>query len=146
MPSETFSHTATTAASRESVWKALDDPDTWNAISGVERVHQPVIDQEGRLRGFLFDTVVGGIPYEGRATPHAREEGWLMSWNITNSQITGQIRVELGEAQDGTLLTVTVDIASASFLAGMFFGAIAKVVGDGLPETVDTLAARLGLD
>lgn len=146
MPSESFSHTAITPATRENVWNALDDPDTWNAIAGVERVHQPVIDKEGRLRGFLFDTVVSGIAYEGRATPHAREEGRLMSWNITNSQITGQIRVELSEASDGTLLTVAVDLASASLLAGMFFGAIAKVVGDGLPETVETLAARLESD
>ena len=146
MPRESFSHTALTAAPRENVWEALDDPDTWNAIAGVERVHQPVIDEEGRLRGFLFDTVVGGIAYEGRATHHAREEGRLMSWNITNSQVTGQIRVELGEAPDGTLLMVTVDIASAGFLAGMFFNAIAKVVGDGLPETVETLAERLGPD
>ena len=126
------------------MWAALDQPETWSAIPGVERVRQPVIDDGGRLRGFSFDTVVGGTRYEGKASPRVRDEGRTMSWDIANNQVKGHISVELNEAPMGTNLTVSLEITSASFLSGMFFGAISKAVADGFSQTVDDLAAMLG--
>ncbi len=118
-------------------------PDTWGEISGVERVHQPVIDDEGKLRGFLFDTVVGGTAYEGKASPRHRDEGQAMAWNLANSQVRGLVHIDLSDAGAGTSMTVGLEIESASFMAGMFFGAIANAVGSGFPETVERLAAGL---
>lgn len=144
MPSASFSHTVTVAAPRDRVWAALDKPETWNGIAGVDRVHQAVVDEEGKLRGFLFDTMVGGTAYEGKATPHSREEGEAMAWELANSQVKGQIHIDLADAAGGdTRMTVVLEIASAGFMAGMFFSAIANAVGTGFPATVDAMAASL---
>lgn len=142
MTSETFSHSTVVAASRSEVWAALDQPETWNAVAGVDRVHEPIIDEQDRLQGFKFDTVVAGKSYEGIASPHRRVEGEVMSWDIENSQITGVIHVELDDVTDGTLLDVTVEMEARGMLSRMFFGAIARVVRDGLPQTVNDLAGR----
>ena len=124
------------------MWAALDQPDTWNAVAGVDQVHEPIIDSEGRLQGFKFDTLIAGKAYEGIATPHRRVEGEVMAWDIINPHITGVINVELTEVTDGTVLDVGVEMESRSMLSRMFFGSIAKVVRDGLPRTVTDLAAR----
>lgn len=143
MPRASFSHSTVATSSRENVWAALDRPDTWNSIAGVDRVHEPIIDGEGRLQGFKFDTVVAGKAYEGLASPRARVEGRAISWDISNSQIRGTINVELSDDPAGTLLDVGVEIESASLLSSMFFGVIAKTVGDGLAQTVEEMAATL---
>jgi len=139
---ESFSHSTVVDAPRSTVWAALDEPETWNAVAGVDRVHEPLIDEEGRLQGFKFDTVVAGKAYEGIASPHRRVESQTMSWDIENSQITGVIHVELEDVTGGTLLDVTVEMEANSLLSRMFFGSIAKVVADGLPGTVNDLARR----
>ena len=143
MPRDSFSHSTVVAAPRSEVWAALDLPETWN-IAGVERVREPLIDEQGRLRGFKFDSVVGGVAYEGRATPHTRIEGEAMSWDIVNSQVTGLLHVELEGAADGaTTMSVGIDIQSVGFLSAVFFRAIAKAVQDGLPRAAADLAADL---
>lgn len=123
----------------------MDMPETWNAIAGVDRVHEPSIDQDGRLRGFKFDTVVGGKAYEGTASPHARVEGETMSWNIGNSQIKGVIDVGLSDSPNGTLLSVAIDIEPIGILSSMFFGVISKTIREGLPRTVNEMAGKLAL-
>lgn len=143
MPKASFSHSSTVSSPREKVWTALDLPETWNSIAGVDRVHEPITDAEGRLLGFKFDTVVAGKAYEGTASPHARVEGETMSWDISNSQIRGVIHVGLSDHFDGTLLDVGVDIESVSMFSSMFFGVISKTVGDGLPRTVEEMASGL---
>ena len=143
MPRDSFSHSTVVAAPRSKVWTALDLPETWN-IAGVERVREPVIDEQGRLCGFKFDSVVGGVAYEGRATPHTRVEGEAMSWDIANSQVTGLLHIELEDADDGaTNMNVGVDIQSVGFLSAVFFGAITKAVRDGLPRAAADLASDL---
>ncbi len=140
MPKETFSHSAVTRATRTEVWEALDKPETWEGIGGVDRVIDPVIDDIGRLRGFTFETFVAGTKYLGEATLHAREEEQMMTLNIANSEIRGAIRVNLSDDGQGTLIRVTLDVESAGVLSGMFFPMIAKTIGSGLPRTVDEFA------
>lgn len=144
VPTASFRHTVQVEAPPSHVWAAFDLPETWNSIPGVERVHQPVVDEKGRLGGFLFDTVIGGTTYEGEALPAHRDEGRALSWDIANNQIKGRIGVELDAAGTGTGLTVSLEITSVSFLAGMFFGAISNAVGDGFPQMVEDLARKLG--
>ncbi len=141
MPKETFSHSAVTRAPRTEVWEALDKPETWEGIGGVDRVIDPVIDDIGRLQGFTFETVVAGIKYLGEATPHAREEEQMITLNIANSEIRGAIRVDLSDEGQGTRIWVTLDVESAGMLSAMFFPVIAKTLGSGLPRTVDSFAA-----
>ena len=140
MPTETFSHTAITRAARSEVWKALDKPETWEGIGGVDRVIAPVIDQDGRLRGFSFETVVAGKIYLGKATPNAREESRLMAWNIENSEVRGLTAVRLTNQGDGTLIQVTLDVESAGILSTMFFPVIARTIGKGLPRAIEKFA------
>lgn len=142
MPSQTFSATATAAAARETVWSSLDRPETWEAISGIDRVFDSSVDGQGRLQGFTFDTEVAGKKYRGTATPSRRVEGSAMGWNVRNSEIKGTIDVALSETATGTDVTVTLDVESASFISGMIFPMIASAIGSGLPEAVEAFAAR----
>ena len=141
MPKETFSHTALTRAARTEVWKALDRPETWEGIGGVDKVIAPVIDNDDRLRGFSFETAVGGKIYLGKATPKAREESRLMAWTIENSEVRGVTTVQISDDGPGTRVQVTLEVESVGMLASMFFPVIANAIGSGLPQTVDAFAA-----
>lgn len=140
MPKETFSHSAVTRATRTEVWEALDKPETWEGIGGVDRVIDPVIDDTGRLQGFTFETFVAGTKYLGEATPHAREEEQMMTLNIANSEIRGAIRVDLSDDGQGTRIRVTLDVESAGMLSAMFFPVIVRSIGNGLPRAIEEFA------
>ena len=141
MPKETFSHTALTRAARTEVWKALDKPETWEGIGGVDKVIAPVIDKDGRLRGFSFETAVAGKIYLGKATSKARQESRLMAWNIENSEVRGVTTVQLSDDGPGTRVQVTLEVESVGMFASMFFPVIANAIGSGLQESVDAFAA-----
>lgn len=134
-------HTATAAAPIDQVWTSLDEPSTWEAIGGVDRVFDPKIDDEGRLQGFSFDTIAAGRKYVGVATPHEREDMKVMSWRVQNSEVRGVTRVELEPTNPGTIIRVTLEVQSAGLLSGMFFPVIAGAIGNGLPRAVDEFAA-----
>lgn len=145
MPRDSFSHSVTVDVPLGEVWKSLDDPATWEAIGGVDRVIDAVIDSDGQLRGFSFETVVGGMKYLGQATPNAREKPHLMAWNIENSEIRGVTTVELRETAQGTELVVTLSVASKGMLSSMFFPVIAAAISHGLPRSVEEFAATLAV-
>lgn len=144
MPSQTFTHEATTSAPVDEVWAALDRPETWEAVGGVDRVYDPVVDADGRLQGFSFDTRAGGKAYSGTATPHERIEGRKMAWRVENSEVRGVTSVEIKPAHDETRITVRLEVQSAGLLSSMFFPVIAGAIGNGLPKAVDDFAADLG--
>lgn len=143
MPSQTFTHEATTSASIDEVWAALDRPHTWEAIGGIDRVYDPVVDAEGRLQGFSFDTRAGGSAYKGTAIPDERIEGRKMAWQVRNSEVYGVTSVELEPGGGGTLIAVRLEVQSAGLLSSMFFPIIAGAIGNGLPKAVDEFAAGL---
>lgn len=119
----------------------MDRPETWEGIGGVHRVIDPLIDGDGRLRGFSFETVVAGMTYLGKATPKDREEFRLMAWNIENSEVRGVTAVHLSDEGDGTRVEVILEVESVGMFSSMFFPVIAKTLGSGLPRTVDSFAA-----
>lgn len=143
MPKDTFTHSATTPVSRSEAWIALDSPSTWEAIGGIDRIYDAVHDDEGRLQGFSFESLVGGVPYRGNATPHERVEGERMAWVISSSEVRGITTVALSDDSTGTNVAVTVEVRSAGMLGSMFFGAIAGALRRGLPPAVEDFAARL---
>lgn len=106
----------------------------------------PRIDEQGRLQGFSFDSVAAGKRYVGQATPAAREEGRLIAWNVVNSEIRGVTTVTLAPTGPETTITVHLDVESIGFLSGMFFGIIAGVIGNGLPDAVAEFAAGFGIE
>jgi hypothetical protein len=143
VPSQSFTHTAVAHAPRPKVWKALDQPETWETIGGVDRVLDPVIDEAGRLRGFDFEIVAGGRRYQGRATPLAREEGELMAWNVVSTEVRGSTTVQLSDDGAGTRIRVTLKVEAAGMLSVLFFPVVAAAVGNGLPGAVESFAASL---
>jgi len=143
MPGQTFQHAALTSAPVSDVWKALDEPTTWEAIPGVDRVIDPVVDADGRLRGFSFESAVGGRKYLGEATPARREEGRLIAWDIDSSEIKGKVAVEIGPENVGTKVQVRLDVEGAGMLGSLFFPVIASAIGSGFPTTVEEFVAGL---
>ncbi len=143
MPGKSFQHSAVTQAPVSDVWKALDEPGTWEAIPGVDRVIDPVVDADGRLRRFSFESDVGGRKYLGEATPARREEGRLMAWNINSSEIKGKVAIEIAPEDQGTKVQVRLDVEGAGVLGSMFFPVIASAIGSGFPATVEEFVAGL---
>ncbi|MGH8945398.1 MAG: SRPBCC family protein [Acidimicrobiia bacterium] len=144
MPTRTFSHSIAVDAPREEVWATLQRPETWEGIGGVDRVHDALIDQEGRLQGFSFEATAAGQIYPGLATPHAREEGRVMAWAIDTSEIEGVIRVDLTDQDAGTRLTVTVELESRTILSAVFFPVVATGIENGLPQALAAFAREFG--
>jgi carbon monoxide dehydrogenase subunit G len=143
VPSQTFTHSSSTTATVDEVWAALDRPETWEAIGGVDRVFDAELDGEGRLQGFSFETAAAGKSYTGVASPHRRIEGETMAWKVKSSEIRGITEVHLDGDADITRVTVTLQVESAGFLSSMFFPVIAKTIGKGMPEAVDEFVAGL---
>jgi carbon monoxide dehydrogenase subunit G len=139
VPRETFTHTSFASAPIDEVWAALDRVETWEAIGGVDRVLDPVIE-DGQLKGFSFETITLGTTYLGQARPDRREEGRLMSWSIDNSEIEGKMAVALAATDERTRVTVTVDIESRGLVSSVLFPVIAGALGRGLPRAVDEFA------
>jgi len=143
MSGKTFQHAAVTSASVSDVWESLDEPATWEAIPGVDRVIDPVVDANGRLRGFSFESDVGGRKYLGEAKPARREEGRLMAWDIDSSEIKGKVAIEIGLENDGTNVQVRLDVEGAGMLGSLFFPVIASAIGSGFAGTVEEFVAGL---
>jgi carbon monoxide dehydrogenase subunit G len=143
MPGQSFVHAAVTSASVSDVWKSLDQPTTWEAIPGVNRVIDPIVDSVGRLRGFSFESDVGGRKYVGKATPARREEGRLIAWDIDSSEIKGKVAIEIGPEDQGTNVQVRLDVEGAGMLGSLFFPVIASAIGSGFAATVEEFVAGL---
>jgi carbon monoxide dehydrogenase subunit G len=142
--SETFNHSAIAAAARNEVWAALQKPETWEGIGGVENVHNPIVDADGSLQGFSFESVVGAKVYLGQAQRGRREEGRSMAWNIETSDIAGTVSVKLEDEGAGTRVDVTLEVESKGMLSNVFFPVISSTIGNGFPATVENFATSLG--
>lgn len=143
MPAETFSHSAIAHTDLEGAWRALQSPDTWAAVGGVDEVHDPRHDAAGRLLGYRFSVTAAGRRFRGTATTSLLEAPTAMAVDIDSSEMTGRITVRLEETDQSVRVTVTLDARSKGLLSGMFFGVIASAIGNGLPENVDAFAGRL---
>lgn len=137
MPEQSFQHAATTSTPITAVWSALDEPYTWEAVPGVDRVVDPIVDPSGRLRGFSFETAVGGKTYLGQAAPAGREEEKLMAWDIKTTEIKGRVTVGLSPVDDGTRVFVDLRVEGTGVLGSLFFPIIAGAIGNGFVETVE---------
>lgn len=141
VPREVFRQSAIITSPIAAVWAALDEPATWEAVGGVDRVLDPILDVDGQLRGFSFEVVAGGRRYLGNATPLDRRHLEHMAWNVETSELRGSTGVALEEVQDGTRVTVTIEVESKGLLSTMFFPVIAGAIGKGLPRSVEQFAA-----
>ncbi len=143
MPGQSFKHAAMSPATVTEVWARFDEPTTWEAIPGVDRVIEPKVDPLGRLQGFSFESDVGGRKYVGEATPAGREEGRLIGWDIDSSEIKGKVTVGLAPEATGTRVEVRLDVEGAGMLGSLLFPVIAGAIGKGFPATVEEFVAGL---
>jgi carbon monoxide dehydrogenase subunit G len=143
VPQESYSHETTTAATPSEVWSALDRPSTWEGIPGVDRVLDPVVDDQGKLRGFRFESVVAGKRYTGRATPSVRTQGTAMGWAITTPELKGTVTVRVTTNDAMTRVAIDLEVESVGMLASVFFPAIAASIRNGYVETVERFVGSL---
>jgi hypothetical protein len=112
-------------------------------IPGVDRVIDPRVDGQGRLQGFGFETLIGGTVYRAKATPAGRDEGRMMAWAISSSEIQGKITVGLAPNGSGTRVDVGLEAEGAGLLGSLLFPVISAAIGNGFASTVDGFVADL---
>jgi hypothetical protein len=144
VPGKTFQQSAIAEAPIARVWGALNNPKSWESVPGVDRIIESVIDTEGELQGFSFESEAAGRKYLGHATPAGREPEKMMAWDIETSEVRGRIVVSLRAEDRGTLVDVKLRMDSVGTLSSIFFPVIAVAVGDGFPRTVEDFARGLG--
>lgn len=143
MAEQTFRSAATTTATRAEAWTSLQRPETWEGIAGVDDVTGATHDDDGHLTAFLFAVTVGGIRYRGRASVARAIQAEFMQLDLETSELIAVIEVTLGHTDSGTDVSIDLAVRTRSFLAGMFFSAIAAAVGRGLPAATEAFAGRL---
>lgn len=142
VPSESFEHRVSINATRATAWAHLQEATTWEALAGIERIHNVVHDADGHLVSYEFDAIAGGKRYPGTARVIERKNPERMVLRIDSSEIDGDITTTL--ADDHPLeLTVGLRLRSKGLLSTMFFPVVAASVGSGFPRQVDEFAARV---
>ncbi len=144
MAPDTFTHTTVVAAARPRVWDSLQDPEVWGEIGGVDRVFDPVHDQDGVLRRYGFLVTVGGRGHQGHAETTEVVAPERMVVAVTTAELRGGIAVELGDADSqATRMSVLLSLEATGFLTSLLLPVIARAVGSGLPRHVEDFARRL---
>ncbi|MEX2279164.1 MAG: hypothetical protein WEA76_03645 [Acidimicrobiia bacterium] len=143
MPEKTFHATAATTATPAEAWTSLQRPETWEGVAGVDDVTNATHTDEGQLAGFLFTVTVGGMKYRGQASVARVVQPEFMRLDLETSELIAVIEVALGHAESGTDVRIDLTVRTRSFLAGMFFSAIADAIGRGLPAATEAFAGRL---
>ncbi len=142
MPSERFEHRVSISADRETAWSHLQEAATWEALAGIDQVHDVVHDAGGQLVSYEFVALAGGKRYPGVATVVERERPTRMVLTIDSTEITGSITTDLHE--DSPLeLVVALELRSKGLLSTMFFPVVTASVGNGFPTQVNEFAARV---
>lgn len=142
MPSESYDHTVSIDTDRATAWGHLQEAATWEALAGIDRVHNVIHDDAGHLESFEFDAVAGGKRYPGVATVTDRANPERMVLRIESTEIDGTITSTL--ADDRPLaLHVSLTLRSKGLLSTMFFPVVAASVGSGFPKQVNAFAERV---
>ena len=141
MPSDTFSHTVTVSATPESIYSALQHPDTWRGIGPIDDVWDATHEGD-RLAGFKWSTRAAGKSWEGTARRGTDRAAGEMTLDLDSSEIAGTIAVTLEPEGDSTALTIKLSARSKGLLAGMFWGVVADTLRKGLPTQVEAFSQQ----
>ena len=141
MPSDTFSHTVTVSATPESIYSALQHPDTWRGIGPIDDVWDATHEGD-RLAGFKWSARAAGKSWEGTARRGTDRATGEMTLDLDSSEIAGTIAVTLEPEGDSTALTIKLSARSKGLLAGMFWGVVADTLRKGLPTQVEAFSQQ----
>ncbi|MEE8497286.1 MAG: SRPBCC family protein [Acidimicrobiia bacterium] len=141
MPSDTFSHTVTVSATPESIYSALQRPETWKGIGPIEDVWDATHEGD-MLVGFKWSARAAGKSWEGTARRGTDRAAGEMTLNLDSSEIAGTIAVTLQPDEDSTALTIKLSVRSKGLLAGMFWGVVADTLRKGMPAQVEVFSKQ----
>ena len=144
MPSEAFQATAITTSDPAAAWEAMQQPDVWEGIAGVEHVTDPEFHPDGSLARFRLAAIAAGKSYPGIAEVVESTPGRTMTLRLSTSELTATVALSLQGGDRGTHLTIDVDIRTSTFMASLFFPVVADVIGRGLPAAAEDFARRIG--
>lgn len=141
---DTFSHSTALSVAPEVAWQALQDPQTWAAIAGVDEVSDTRYADDGTLAGYNFTVNAGIHTVRGAATTVEADRPVLMRLDIHSTEMAGWVRA-IVRGGDVALpeLTVTLEMRPKGLLATMFYPLIAQAVGREFPGHVQGFADRL---
>lgn len=142
MPDASFSHRAVADAPPETAWHRLQDPAVWANVTGIDSTDSHR-HREGRLVGFSFTTVIGGISYRGDARVTAATPNEAMTLAVETKEVTGRIDVALRPNGSGTALDVAMVMRPAGLVGSFIFPVVRGAVSDGFGDSVERLAAAL---
>lgn len=143
MPGRNFSHHSISPVSVEQAWGALQKPETWGRIGGVNRIENATFDHEGNLTGYRFVVDIAGTAYRGTALRGQWDPPHRMAMAIDSEQLTGQINVEISSVPSGTEVTVEMAMEPAGFFGSMLFPVLTNAVAKGFPEAVERFVTDL---
>lgn len=143
MPTQSFRAAAATPTSPDNAWTSLQRAATWEGVAGVEEISNATHAPDGTLTSFAFVVSVGAMRYPGTARVTHAERPRHMGLELTTTELVATIDVRLTDIGDDTGVDVDMSVRATSFLAGMFFGAIADSIGRGLPAATEGFAQRL---
>ena len=144
MPTNGFHHRIVIPVPRQRVWAELQDSETWKALVGLQEIFDVTHDERGHLRGYRWIAAAGPRHIEGVATVAKSREPTSMVLNVDAGEYTGEIDARLREApRDSTAIAVAMLLEAHGVMASLFFPAVSKVVGDGLPRQLEVFGDRL---
>jgi len=143
MPAATFTHTATTHATIDEAWKALQNPDTWANIGPVASVSDPIYADDGTLTAFSWVADLGGKKYDGGATTTTYVIPNNFELTMDTSEIAGDVVATLAAVDEGCDVTVVITFRTKGMLSAMFFPAIKSALASGYPQQIDDLVASV---
>jgi carbon monoxide dehydrogenase subunit G len=143
MPSEAFQAIATTTANREVAWEAMQQPEVWEGIAGVEQVTDAEFHPDGSLARFRLAASAAGRSYPGVAEVVEATPGRSMTLHLRTSELAATVALSLDVADEGTRLTIDVEVRTTTFMASLFFPVVADVMRRGLPAAAEDFAHRI---
>ena len=143
MPTEAFRATATTNTDPAGAWEAMQQPEAWEGIAGVERVTGPEFHADGSLARFRFEAEVGGKSYPGVAEVAESAPARSMTLQLATSELAATVGLALQDVDGGTEITIELTIRTSTFMASLFFPLVADVIGRGLPTAAEDFARRI---
>jgi len=128
-------------------WRALQDPQTWAAIAGVDQINDVGYAADGSLAGYAFKVTVGIHTIRGSAKTVEAVAPRLMRLAISSAELTGWVQAAIGETFAGSPeLTVSLSMRPRGLLATMFYPIIVQTAGSEFPGQVRRFVDGLNAD
>ncbi|HVR32950.1 MAG TPA: hypothetical protein VMS74_09635 [Acidimicrobiia bacterium] len=143
MPTQSFRAAASTPTSPDEAWTSLQRAATWEGVAGVDEISNAAHAADGALTSFDFTVSVGTMRYPGTSRVTHAERPRHMRLELTTTELVATIEVRLTDMAGDTGVEVDLAVSTKTFLAALFFGAIADSIGRGLPAATEAFAQRL---